>query len=157
MFKNGPGSDLSGNQVRDKLTDIALKVLEENNKLGSGPKSQAFGEFRSRLTPNANGNGGGEGFADFKHCSMFPFLSVTNPLGSSSSSFIFGGGNKLTSDYSQDRPTERYSCHCMSYLAYKLMLRAILMITQPTVLFDGLKEDVVSSSWGKDEWEKFLA
>ncbi|KAK4685881.1 hypothetical protein P7C73_g4254, partial [Tremellales sp. Uapishka_1] len=26
----------------------------------------------------------------------------------------------------------------------------------PTVLFDGLKEDSVSSSWGKDEWEKFL-
>jgi hypothetical protein len=28
---------------------------------------------------------------------------------------------------------------------------------QPTVLFDGLKEDSVSSSWGKDEWEKFLS
>ncbi|WVQ83805.1 hypothetical protein IAT38_005949 [Cryptococcus sp. DSM 104549] len=26
----------------------------------------------------------------------------------------------------------------------------------PTVLFDGLKEDSVSSSWGKEEWEKFL-
>jgi hypothetical protein len=28
---------------------------------------------------------------------------------------------------------------------------------QPTVLFDGLKEDSVSSSWGREEWEKFLA
>ncbi|WWD21981.1 hypothetical protein CI109_106469 [Kwoniella shandongensis] len=27
----------------------------------------------------------------------------------------------------------------------------------PTVLFDGLKEDSVSSSWGKEEWEKFLS
>lgn len=26
----------------------------------------------------------------------------------------------------------------------------------PTALFDGLKEDSVSSSWGKEEWEKFL-
>lgn len=74
MFKNGPGSDLSGNQVRDKLTEIAIKVLEDNNKLGSGPKSQAFGEFRSRLTPDPKGNGGSEGFADFKHCSMSSFF-----------------------------------------------------------------------------------
>jgi hypothetical protein len=26
----------------------------------------------------------------------------------------------------------------------------------PTVLFDGLKEDSVSSSWGQEEWNKFL-
>lgn len=68
-FKNGPGADLSGNQVRDKLTEIALKVLEDNKQLGSGPKSQAFGEFRSRLAPEPTGNGGNEGTAGFKHCS----------------------------------------------------------------------------------------
>jgi hypothetical protein len=28
---------------------------------------------------------------------------------------------------------------------------------QPTALFDGLKDDSVSSSWGKDDWEKWLA
>lgn len=84
QFKNGPGSDLSGNQVRDKLTEIAIKVLEDNNKLGSGPKSQAFGEFRSRLTPDPKGNGGSEGFAEFKHCSMSSFLPLPGSLVSGS-------------------------------------------------------------------------
>ncbi|KAK8846673.1 hypothetical protein IAR55_005760 [Kwoniella newhampshirensis] len=27
----------------------------------------------------------------------------------------------------------------------------------PTVLFDGIKEDSVSSSWGREEWERFLS
>ncbi|OCF38885.1 hypothetical protein I317_07334 [Kwoniella heveanensis CBS 569] len=27
----------------------------------------------------------------------------------------------------------------------------------PTAVFNGLKEDAVSSSWGKEEWEKFLS
>ena len=58
---------MTGNQVRDKLTDIALKVLEDNKRLGSGPKSKAFGEFRSRLSPDPKGNGGNEGTEGFKH------------------------------------------------------------------------------------------
>jgi hypothetical protein len=66
-FKNGPGGDLTGNQVRDKLTDIALQVLEDNKRLASGPKSKAFGEFRSRLAPDPKGNGGNEGTEGFKH------------------------------------------------------------------------------------------
>jgi hypothetical protein len=66
-FKNGPGGDLTGNQARDKLTDIALKVLEDNKRLSSGPKSKAFGEFRSRLSPDPKGNGGNEGTEGFKH------------------------------------------------------------------------------------------
>lgn len=58
---------MTGNQVRDKLTDIALKVLEDNKRLSSGPKSKAFGEFRSRLSPDPKGNGGNEGTEGFKH------------------------------------------------------------------------------------------
>ena len=27
---------------------------------------------------------------------------------------------------------------------------------QPTVLFDGLVEGSISSSWGKEEWDKFV-
>lgn len=101
MFKNGPGSDLSGNQVRDKLTEIAMKVLEENNKLGSGPKSQAFGEFRSRLTPDPKGNGGSEMFNEFKHCSMSPsHHSLTRYIG------------LANSVCSQDRATEWDPRHC---------------------------------------------
>lgn len=95
-FKNGPGGDLTGNQVRDKLTDIALKVLEENKRLGSGPKSKAFGEFRSRLSPDPNGNGGNEGTEGFKHNS-----ELVEPAYQSRAEY-----------YSQDWSTEWYSCHC---------------------------------------------
>jgi len=67
---------LTGNQVRDKLTDIALKVLEDNKRLSSGPKSKAFGEFRSRLSPDPKGNGGNEGTEGFKHNSGLPQSGV---------------------------------------------------------------------------------
>jgi len=40
---------------------------------------------------------------------------------------------------------------------YSLNLgRQIGAIVTPTVVFDGLKEASVSSSWGKTEWEAFL-
>lgn len=32
-----------------------------------------------------------------------------------------------------------------------------ILTSQPTALFDGLIDNSVSSSWGKDEWEKFLS
>ena len=70
---------MTGNQVRDKLTDIALKVLEDNKRLGSGPKSKAFGEFRSRLSPDPKGNGGTEGTEGFKHNSELAQLE-SRPL-----------------------------------------------------------------------------
>jgi len=95
-FKNGPGGDLTGNQVRDKLTDIALKVLEDNKRLGSGPKSQAFGEFRSRLSPDPKGNGGNEGTEGFKHNSKLADVEASS----------------IADRVSQDRTTERCPCHC---------------------------------------------
>jgi hypothetical protein len=87
---------LTGNQVRDKLTDIALKVLEDNKRLGSGPRSKAFGEFRSRLSPDPKGNGGNEGTEGFKHNSELGRLERRSPADC----------------VSQDWTTERYSCHC---------------------------------------------
>jgi hypothetical protein len=94
---------LTGNQVRDKLTDIALKVLEDNKRLGSGPKSQAFGEFRSRLSPDPKGNGGNEGTEGFKHNSK---------LGCPE--------RRPTADQrSQDWTTEWDPCHCQSPLSEK--------------------------------------
>lgn len=144
MFKNGPSSDLTANQVRDKLTEIAMKVLEENKKLGSGPKSQAYGEFRSRLTPDPKGNGGSEGFADFKHCStsIISFLGCIMLV-------------KALTVHSQNRSTEWYPCDRKLWDTEKSCNSQLTV--QPTVLFDGLKEDSVSSSWGKEEWERFLS
>ena len=57
--------------------------------------------------------------------------------------------------YSQDRPTEWNPRYCE--FSVPLPDRKNELTVQPTVLFDGLKEDSVSSSWGKDEWEKFLS
>jgi hypothetical protein len=93
---------LTGNQVRDKLTDIALKVLEDNKRLGSGPKSKAFGEFRSRLSPDPKGNGGNEGTEGFKHNSEQEYVNRQLPANRDS----------------QDWTTERHPCHCKSLCSF---------------------------------------
>ena len=40
---------MTPSSCRDKLTELALSVLEKHGKLDKGPRSKAFGEFRDRL------------------------------------------------------------------------------------------------------------
>lgn len=108
-YFNVPVSTMTPSACRDKLTEVALSVLEKHGKLGSGPRSKAFGEFRDRLEVKQKGD-------------------------------YINGGNESLDD--------------MKYLI-KVGRQDGVHVT-PTVLLNGLKEDSVSSSWGKEEWEQFL-
>ncbi|ORY24885.1 hypothetical protein BCR39DRAFT_545711 [Naematelia encephala] len=109
-FFNVPANTLTPNTVRDQLSEIAVDVLEKNGKLGQGPKSQVFGQFRDKIDVKASSDG------------------------------HINGGNDGTVD--------------MKYLI-KLGRQNAVHVT-PTAFFDGLKDDSVSSSWGKEEWDKYL-
>jgi len=109
-FFNHPAAHLTPSHVRDRLVEIAMVVLEDSDRLGSGPKSKAFGELRDMVEVKKGADGS------------------------------MNGGNDAT--------------WAFKYLVK--MGRQIGITVTPTVLFDGLKEDSVSSSWGKAEWEQFL-
>jgi hypothetical protein len=71
-YFNVPSASLTPDAIRDGLTDIALSVLEKAGKLGQGPRSQAFGEFRKRIGVEARKDGmnkGTEAFEGMKHIS----------------------------------------------------------------------------------------
>ena len=71
-YFNVPVSTMTPSACRDKLTEVALSVLEKHGKLGSGPRSKAFGEFRDRLEVKQKGdyiNGGNESLDDMKYLS----------------------------------------------------------------------------------------
>lgn len=58
--------------MRDDLTDVALTVLDKAGKLGQGPRSQVYGEFRKRIgvVETKDGkNKGTQAFDAFKHVS----------------------------------------------------------------------------------------
>lgn len=73
-FFNVPSQDVTPVQLRDKLAEIAVQVLEKEGKAGQGPKSQVYGEFRSRLAvkpkPDGSMNGGNETLNDMKQLSQ---------------------------------------------------------------------------------------
>ncbi|KAI9635560.1 uncharacterized protein MKK02DRAFT_32950 [Dioszegia hungarica] len=69
-YFNVPAASLTADQIRDGLTDLALSVLEKSGKLGQGPKSQAYGEFRKRIgvvEQDGGMNKGTEAFEGMKH------------------------------------------------------------------------------------------
>ncbi|RSH90166.1 hypothetical protein EHS25_001500 [Saitozyma podzolica] len=110
-FFNVPAQTLTISEARNKLTELALDVLESNGALDAGPRSQAFGELRAAMEVRVGKDGG------------------------------INGGNE-GSDW-------------VKYMIKRGRQNGIHVT--PTALFDGLKDDSVSSSWGKDEWEKWLA
>lgn len=73
-FFNVPTQEVTPVQLRDKLADIAVSVLEKEGKAGKGPASQVYGEFRSRLAvkpkPDGSMNGGNETLNDMKQLSQ---------------------------------------------------------------------------------------
>jgi hypothetical protein len=72
-FFNVPAQALSMGQARDRLTEIALSVLEEKGALPAGPKSKVFGELRDamevRQTADGGINGGNASLDDIKFLS----------------------------------------------------------------------------------------
>ena len=64
-----PSATITPDSIRDDLTSLALDILETSGKLGHGPKSQAYGEFRKRIgvVPKEGGmNKGTEAFEGMK-------------------------------------------------------------------------------------------
>ena len=61
MKKHGPvdGMDLTGNQVRDQLTELAMEVLEKANFLDGSSRDSKTKEFRENLVNKPPPNGAG--------------------------------------------------------------------------------------------------
>jgi hypothetical protein len=57
-YTNTASADMTPSACRDRLTDLALSVLEKHGKLDQAPKGKAFGEFRGRLDPKPKPGGG---------------------------------------------------------------------------------------------------
>ena len=76
---------MTPSETRDKLTDLALSVLDSSGKLPSGPRSRTYGELRDALEVKrgANGsmNGGNAATAGMKHCSGSPRSSYRDSVG----------------------------------------------------------------------------
>jgi hypothetical protein len=79
-FFNVPSQEMTISQARDSLTDLALGVLDKSGKLGSGPRSQAYGEFRDRLEVKVGQdgaiNGGNEALNLMKHASKVDAMNA---------------------------------------------------------------------------------
>jgi hypothetical protein len=124
---------------------LALTVLEKEGKLPKGPKSQVFGELRDKLEvkrgSDGTSNGGNAATLGMKHLSRFSFFMAISP-------------DQLISDIV--KIGRQNGVHVTVSIPYEGLYEADLS-SQPTVLFDGLKEDSVSSSWGSSEWDKFLS
>ena len=71
-FKNRQVADMTPNQARDRLTDLALEVLEAANQV-QGPKSKIYGELRAQLdvqgASKEGDNKGSTAFELMKHSS----------------------------------------------------------------------------------------
>ena len=73
---NVPSQTMTPSQARDKLTELALSVLEANGQLPEGPRSKVYGEFRDSLEvkkgKDGSVNGGNEATAGLKYNSELP-------------------------------------------------------------------------------------
>ena len=83
-FYNVPVSGMTPSSCRDKLTDLALSVLEKHGKLGKGPRSKPFGDFRDRLevrvSPDGGTNGGNAATNDMKYLSESCLVTADSRL-----------------------------------------------------------------------------
>jgi len=126
-YFNVPVQTLTPSQIRDSLVNLATDLLEAKGKV-SGPKSKVFGELRDALEAKERTENGEK---------------------------KIHGGNAAEVAMKYTRKAGPRWLRRTADLAVKLGRQNGIHVT-PTVLFDGLKEDLVSSSWGKEEWEKFL-
>ena len=60
QFWNQPVMDMTPSQCRDRLTDLAMGLLEKEGILGSGPKSQVYGQLREAMQNKGTPNGGND-------------------------------------------------------------------------------------------------
>jgi hypothetical protein len=71
-----PSQTFTISEARNKLTELALDVLESTGALDAGPRSQAFGELRAamevRVGKDGGINGGNEGSDWVKYMSEWP-------------------------------------------------------------------------------------
>ena len=73
-YYNVPSASLTPDQIRDQLAELALDVLEKEGKLGQGPKSAAYGEFRDAIAVREKEGGKNKGTGLFdaqKHISQY--------------------------------------------------------------------------------------
>lgn len=120
-------------------------MLESNGALDAGPRSQAFGELRAamevRVGQDGGINGGNEGSDWVKYMSEWRRNEDYATTEHHSQAWTTERGSRH-SEYGDD-PFAQWVC--------------VWLTPQPAALFDGLKDDSVASSWGKDDWEKWLA
>lgn len=144
-YFNVPVQTLTPNEIRDKLVNLATDLLETKGKI-SGPKSKLFGELRDALEAKEKVEGGEKKIHGGNAAE--PAMKHTREWRSTGPS-ILSGASAHWRDY------EVYSEGQELMFSVKIGRQNGIHVT-PTVLFDGLKEDSVSSSWGQEEWEQFL-
>jgi hypothetical protein len=77
-YYNVPSANLTPDQIRDQLAEVALDVLEKQGKLGQGPKSAAYGQLRDAFTVKEKDGGKNKGTGMFdaqKHISEYTLLA----------------------------------------------------------------------------------
>lgn len=97
-FLNLSASDKTPNQIKDRLTEIAIDVLEKEVNGTLGPKSQIYGTFRDKITVK-------KGLYDSE---ITDSTAAIKNLGQSVSE---AGERLVLTVRSQDRQAERDPCH----------------------------------------------